>query len=96
MSRQGVRTDDGLVVVPITDTLDLHSFRPQETRDIVVEYLSAAQRDGILHVRIIHGRGVGAQRRSIRQLLAGHQGVLEFEDAPPGAGGWGATVVTLR
>ena len=96
MSRQGVRTDDGTIVVPITDRLDLHSFRPEETRDIVAEYLSAAQRDGIRQVRVIHGRGIGAQRRSIRQLLASHPRVIGFEDAPPEGGGWGATVVTLR
>jgi dsDNA-specific endonuclease/ATPase MutS2 len=96
MSRQGVRIDDGTIVVPITDTLDLHSFRPEEIRDIVVEYLSAAQREGFQQVRVIHGRGIGAQRRSIRQLLASHPRVSGFEDASPAGGGWGATVVTLR
>jgi dsDNA-specific endonuclease/ATPase MutS2 len=32
----------------------------------------------------------------VRAVLARTPFVLEFHDAPPEAGGWGATVVTLR
>jgi hypothetical protein len=84
------------VALPLTDVLDLHSFRPEETSRVVSEYLDEARRAGVGEVRIVHGRGRGVQRAIIRRLLAEAPGVAEFEDAPPARGGWGATVVRLR
>ena len=89
-------THDEAVVVPITDVLDLHPFRPNETMDVVRSYLDEALREGIREVRIIHGRGIGVQRRSLRALLERHDRVSHFQDAPPDAGGWGATLVSLE
>ncbi len=84
------------VSVPLTDVLDLHSFRPGETQQVVTAYLDEARRAGLAEVRIIHGRGVGVQRAAIRQVLARTAGVADFTDAPPARGGWGATVVRLH
>jgi len=84
------------ITIPITDTLDLHPFRPAEIRDVAREYLLEAHALGFRQVRLIHGRGIGAQREGIRKLLASLECVLEFHDAEPGGGGWGATVVYLR
>ena len=86
---------DDPVVVPVTDELDLHSFRPREVVSVVEEYLRACREKGILRVRIVHGRGQGVQRAEIRRLLAGREDVLGFGDAPPELGGWGATLVQL-
>lgn len=89
---------DGLeaVEVPITDVLDLHSFRPAEVPDLVREYLDAAYEKGLRHLRIIHGRGTGVQRRTVRTLLGRDPRVESFGDAPLEAGGWGATWVQLK
>ncbi len=84
------------VALPLTDVLDLHSFRPEETSRVVSEYLDEARRAGVGEVRIVHGRGRGVQRAIIRRLLAEAPGVAGFADAPPTRGGWGATVVRLR
>lgn len=84
------------VEVPITDVLDLHSFKPREVADVVREYLDAAYEKGIHDLRIIHGRGAGVQRRMVRTLLTRDPRVVEYGDAPPEAGGWGATWVRLR
>jgi dsDNA-specific endonuclease/ATPase MutS2 len=62
----------------------------------VEEYLEAAARKRYREVRLIHGKGTGAQRASVRALLARHPLVESYSDAPPGAGGWGATRVTLK
>ncbi|MDX1642902.1 MAG: Smr/MutS family protein [Thermoanaerobaculia bacterium] len=94
--REGAAAEDDLVVLPITDVLDLHSFPPSEVRDVVTEYLDEAHRHGLDELRIIHGRGIGVQRRSIRALLERHPRVVSFGDAPAEAGGWGATLVRLR
>ena len=47
-------------------------------------------------LRIIHGRGIGIQRETVRRILARTANVVDFRDAPAEAGGWGATIVTLR
>jgi DNA-nicking Smr family endonuclease len=84
------------VSLPIEDSLDLHSFAPKDVRPVVEEYLKEAAARGFSEVRLIHGRGTGAQRASVQGLLAGHPLVERFFDAPPERGGWGATVVLLK
>ena len=84
------------VHLPIEDSLDLHAFAPKDVRPVVDEYLKEAAARGFREVRLIHGRGIGAQRASVQSLLAGHPLVLRFFDAPPERGGWGATVVLLK
>jgi DNA-nicking Smr family endonuclease len=84
------------IVVEITDVIDLHTFRPDEMRDVVRDYLDAAHERGLRQVRIIHGRGIGVQRRSVRSILAHDPRVVDFRDAPSEDGGPGATLVTLE
>lgn len=84
------------VVVPITDVFDLHTFRPQEVKLVVEEYLNEAARTGLPCVRIIHGKGIGVQREMVRSILARTSFVLDWSDAPPEAGGLGATIVRLQ
>jgi dsDNA-specific endonuclease/ATPase MutS2 len=75
--------EDDPVEIPITDTLDLHPFRPAEVQDVAREYLHEARSKGYRQVRLIHGRGIGVQRERIT-------------DADGSGGGWGSTVVVLR
>jgi dsDNA-specific endonuclease/ATPase MutS2 len=86
----------GEVEYPITDTIDLHAFTPRDAKDAVEAWLEEAHARGFKALRIIHGRGIGAQREMVRKVLARTPYVLEFGDAPAEAGGWGATIVTLR
>ncbi len=82
--------------IPIDGTLDLHSFRPGEVADLVAEYLTACHRAGILAVRIVHGKGTGALRRTVEAALSRHPLVAAFRPADESGGGWGATLVDLR
>jgi dsDNA-specific endonuclease/ATPase MutS2 len=88
--------DDDAIEIPITDTLDLHPFRPNEIRDVAHEYLLEAHVRGFRQVRLIHGRGIGMQRENIRKLLSSLDFVEAFHDADGSGGGWGATVVVLH
>ncbi len=82
--------------IPITDIFDLHSVQPKEVADVVQAYVVEANRLGLKSLRIIHGRGIGVQRQIVRAVLARTPYVSSFNDAPPEAGGWGATIVKLR
>lgn len=84
------------VVVPIDGILDLHTFNPRELPELLIDYLSACREKGIFNVRVIHGKGKGIQRARVHSLLAKNPMVKEFATAPGDAGGWGATLVTLK
>jgi DNA-nicking Smr family endonuclease len=84
------------VQLRIEDSIDLHSFAPEEIPSVVDEYLREAYRRGFREVRLIHGRGKGVQRAVVQSLLSRHPLVERFSDAPVEAGGWGATAVILR
>jgi DNA-nicking Smr family endonuclease len=84
------------IILPLEDVIDLHPFAPKEIRSVVEEYLLECCAAGMTNVRLIHGKGKGVQRKSIRALLERLPYVASFQDAPPGAGSWGSTVVTLR
>jgi dsDNA-specific endonuclease/ATPase MutS2 len=83
------------VRLEIRDVLDLHAFSPGDVRRVVEEYLLEARSRGFRQVRIIHGKGVGVQREAVRTVLARTPFVEHFADAPPEAGGWGATIARL-
>lgn len=84
------------VHIPIADVIDLHAFAPRDMKAVVEEYLEEARRLGYRAVRIIHGRGIGAQREMVRAVLARTAFVTAFGDAPAEAGGRGATVADLK
>jgi DNA-nicking Smr family endonuclease len=84
------------VDLPVDGVLDLHPFSPRDLRTLVPDYLRACRDAGIRDVRIVHGKGTGAVRRSVQALLARDPLVLDFATAEPQDGGWGATVVRLR
>jgi dsDNA-specific endonuclease/ATPase MutS2 len=83
-------------VLPVTDVFDLHTIAPRDVAAAVEAYLEEARRLGLHALRIIHGRGIGVQRETTRRVLGRSTFVESFSDAPAAAGGWGATVVTLR
>jgi len=82
---------DHQVEVEITDVLDLHSFLPRDIAEVLRSYLDVVFEQGLSRVRIIHGRGIGVQRRTVQTILERDPRVLTYGDAPPDAGGWGAT-----
>lgn len=88
--------EDDPIRIPITDVFDLHTVPPRDVKAVVEEYLIEAHRLGFRALRIIHGRGIGVQRELVRNVLSRADFVAGFGDAPAEAGGWGATIVTLR
>jgi dsDNA-specific endonuclease/ATPase MutS2 len=85
-----------IVEFPIDGILDLHTFQPRDIKQLVPEYLEACRDQGILHVRIIHGKGTGTLRKTVHAILEQLSFVQSFRLAGEETGGWGATIVELR
>jgi DNA-nicking Smr family endonuclease len=81
------------VEIEITDVFDLHTIPPRDVKRVVEECLLLAWEKGFRCVRIIHGKGVGVQREMVRSILGRTPFVVDCTDAPPEAGGLGATIV---
>ena len=83
------------VTLEITDVIDLHTIHPKDVKRVVEEYLDQVHQAGFASVRIIHGKGIGVQREIVSTVLARTSFVKSWTDAPPDAGGLGATIVKL-
>jgi dsDNA-specific endonuclease/ATPase MutS2 len=88
--------DDQPVPIPIEDVFDLHTVPPRDVKMVVEAYVDEAHQRGFTALRIVHGRGIGVQREVVRSVLARIPYVVDYRDAPLEAGGWGATLVTLK
>jgi dsDNA-specific endonuclease/ATPase MutS2 len=84
------------IEIEITDVFDLHTIHPRDVKRIVQEYLIVAHEKGFPVVRIIHGKGIGVQKEMVRSVLAKTPFVADWTDAPPEAGGLGATIVRFK
>ena len=81
---------------PVAPELLLLGQTTDEARDCVEQYLDDAFLAGLESVRLVHGKGTGALRKAVRDLLAGHPLVESFRDGAPSEGGTGATVAALK
>jgi DNA mismatch repair protein MutS2 len=79
----------------VAQEIDLRGQTVDETVPAVERYLDDAFRAGLESARIIHGKGTGALRREVRQLLAKHPLVKSYEEAPRELGGEGVTIAHL-
>lgn len=82
--------------LPIDGELDLHNFSPKEVDPLVRAYIDECLARGVMNLRIVHGKGIGALRRTVQAILSRHPAVLSRRLGGHGEGSWGATIVTLR
>jgi DNA mismatch repair protein MutS2 len=76
--------------------IDIRGNRAGEIDGLLESYLHEAYRGGLPLVRIIHGKGTGALRQVVRDLLRTNPIVERHESAAANEGGDGATVAYLR
>lgn len=80
--------------VPIE--IDMRGNRVDEIGSVLDRYIEDAYLMGLPWVRIIHGKGTGALRQVVRELLRDNPAVAQYESAGAKEGGEGATVARLR
>lgn len=73
---------------------DMRGWRAAEVSDKLDRYLNDAYLAGLPYVRLIHGKGTGALRQIVREVLTGHALVSSFGGGGPD-GGDGVTVARL-
>jgi dsDNA-specific endonuclease/ATPase MutS2 len=83
------------IELEINGILDLHHFSPKEVKYLVADYLAECLKKEIYQVRIIHGKGTGALRKTVHAVLERNVAVQSYRMANENEGSWGATVVTL-
>jgi len=84
--------EEAVVEMPVNGILDLHTFAPQDVKDLVPVYLDACLERGITEINIIHGKGRGVLRRIVHAALDRHPAVVSYKYGSS----WGATVATLE
>ena len=72
-------TEPAPIPLPIDGVLDLHTFRPADVKDLVPEYQAECRKCGILQIRIIHGKGIGALRETVHATLRRLPEVASFQ-----------------
>jgi dsDNA-specific endonuclease/ATPase MutS2 len=87
--------EDQPIELPIDGVIDLHTFRPQDVKDVVLGFIDECEGRGIYDLRIIHGKGIGQLRNTVHALLKKHPKVESFSLASEYYGGSGATIVHL-
>ncbi len=97
--RAGVRGGRGYISTPgksgVSVEMNIIGRTTDEARDLLEKYLDDAFLAGLASVRIIHGKGTGALRRAVEEVLSAHPLVAEHRPGAPSEGGGGATVATL-
>ena len=71
-------SSSGAMEYPIEGTLDLHTFRPEDVKDLVPDYIEECRSRGILRVKIIHGKGTGVLQRIVHSILDGLPEVVDY------------------
>ena len=76
--------------------IHLRGMRAEQALIDVDKYIDDAMAAGMQQLRIIHGKGTGALRQVVWELLKNHPGVRSYRLGEPAEGGSGATIVTMK
>ena len=82
--------------VHVPSEIDLRGMRVGEVDDIVMQAVDAAIRADLKTLRIIHGKGTGALRERVAEMLRKESRVTNFRLGAWNEGGAGVTVVELK
>ena len=76
--------------------LDIRGERPEEAELQVNKFVDNAYAAGLDRIEILHGKGTGALKRTVKEILSKHSSVKTFYFAPIEIGGDGITIAELK
>jgi len=88
--------------VAIQLKLDLHGYNLEQARELLLDFIEKATKQGVSRALVIHGKGLNSLdgeavlRKYSRLWLTRHPHVLAYCDAPANLGGSGAALVLLK
>lgn len=80
----------------VSSELNLRGMRVEDAEPELLAAIDAAVVADLPFLRIIHGKGTGALRAVVQELLTADRRVARFHLAPPEQGGSGVTIVEFR
>jgi DNA-nicking Smr family endonuclease len=80
----------------VEDELDLHGLNRIQAEQALGGFLDQMKACRRRCVRIVHGKGLGVLRETLRAVLPARPEVLGFVEAPAAQGGSGAVLVLLK
>jgi DNA mismatch repair protein MutS2 len=96
---QAARTLRGTWHAPdleVSPEVDLRGLRVDELIPKLQQAIDAAVQADLQSLRIIHGKGTGAAREAVSELVRGDARVVSFRPGRIGEGGAGVTIAELR
>jgi len=95
-NRPTVRQSAQAPSVNAATEISLIGLRVSEAEPLLVKALDDAILADLPHLRVVHGKGTGALRQLVHEVLSADPRVKRFGFAPPNQGGHGVTLVEFR
>ncbi|MCC7093082.1 MAG: Smr/MutS family protein, partial [Ignavibacteriaceae bacterium] len=76
--------------------LDIRGRKPEEVDFEIIKFLDDSYMNGQDRIEILHGKGTGALKKTVRDILDKHEKVKNYYFAPIEFGGEGITIVELK
>lgn len=76
--------------------LDIRGRRPEEADFEIIRFIDDSYMTGQDRIEILHGKGTGALKKTVKDILDKHEMVKNYYFAPVEFGGEGITVVELK
>ncbi len=76
--------------------LDIRGEKPDEAEYEVIRFIDNSYSGGLERVEILHGKGTGALKKMVSDILKNHSSVKNFYFAPIELGGEGITIAELK
>jgi DNA mismatch repair protein MutS2 len=76
--------------------LDIRGRKPEEADFEILKFIDDSYMTGQSRVEILHGKGTGVLKRTVREILDRHEKVKNYYFAPIEFGGEGITIVELK
>jgi len=82
---------------PVTQyRIDIRGKKPDEADFEIIKFLDDSYMTGQARVEILHGKGTGALKKTVKDILDKHEKVKNYYFAPIEFGGEGITIVELK